>query len=102
MRALAVRRRHGMHDDGLTSLVEAMKVRHRRIEREETVEGERGGLALARERLLATQLDPIRIADRRDRREPVEGAAQHDDEKARIPALGTGDARHMRPSEQHA
>jgi hypothetical protein len=55
-----------------------MQVGHRRIEREEGVERQRRRLAVERERLVAAQRDPIRIAHGRDRREPVERAAQYD------------------------
>ena len=45
MRALPIGCRHRMHDGGLAGLVEAMHVRHRGIEREESIERQRRGLA---------------------------------------------------------
>ena len=63
----------------------AGEVRHCRIEREERVE-QRRRLAVEDERPVAAQPDPAGIADRRDHGEPVERAAQHDDEHARIAA----------------
>ena len=87
MRALAVGRRRRMHDGRRAGLVEPVQVRHRRIEREEGIERQRRRLAVERERLVAAQPHPVRIADRRDRRKPVERAAQHDHQQARIAAL---------------
>ena len=88
MRALAIGRGGRVHDRRLLRLIETMQVRHRRIEREERIERQRRRLAVEHERLVAAQLHPIRIADRRHRRQPVERAAQHDREKARIAAFG--------------
>ena len=56
--ALAVGRRGRMHDGGRAGLVEAMQVRHRRIEREEGIERQRRRLAVERERLVAAQARP--------------------------------------------
>ena len=102
MRPVPVRRRDRMHDGGLAGLIEPVQVRHRRIERKEGIERERGLLALERERVVAPQLGPIGIADRRDRGEAVERTAQHDREEARVAAFGARDARHEGPGEQHA
>ena len=91
-----------MHDRGLAGLVQPMQVRHRGIEREERIERQRRRLAVEHERLVAAQLHPVGIADRRDRREPVERAAQHDGEHARIAPFGARELRQERPGEQHA
>ena len=64
--------------------------------------GRRRRLAVEQESLVAAQGDPVRIADRGHHREPVERAAQHDHEHARIAALGAGDPGHVRPGEEHA
>ena len=84
-----------MHDGRLLRLVEPVQVRHRRIEREEAVERQRRRLAVEHQRPVAAQADPVGIADRRDGGEPVERAAQHDDEHARIAALGAREPRHL-------
>ena len=82
--------------------IHAMQVRHRRIEREEVVELQRRRAAAESERVVAAQRHPIRIADRRDGREPVERAAQNDGEKARVAAFGVSEPRQMRPGEQRS
>ena len=97
MRALAIGRRRRMHDRRLPGLVQAMQVRHRGIEREESIERQRRRLAVERQRLVAAQRDPVRIADRRHRREPVERAAQHDHQHARVAAFGTRELRQIAP-----
>ena len=102
MRAFAIRRRAGMNDDRLIGREHAMQIRHRRIEREEIVELERRRLAVERQRLVAAKLDPVRIADRRHRRESVECAAQDDGEKARVAAFGVCELGQMRPGKQRA
>ena len=79
------------------ALIEPMQVRHRRIEREETVERQRRRLAVERERVVAAQPDPVGIADRRDGGEPVERAAQDDRQEARVAALGAAPAAADRP-----
>ena len=95
MRALAIGRRGGVHDRGLLRLVEPVQVRHRRIEREERIERQRRRLAVEHQRAVAAQADPVGIADRRDRAQAVERAAQDDDEQARIAALGARQPRHL-------
>src|SRR5262249_2687780 len=59
-------------------------------------------LALELQRIVATQLDPIWIANRRHRREPVERAAQDNREKARVAAFRTCKQRRIGPGEQRA
>ena len=100
MRALAIGRRRGVHDGGLLRLVEPVQVRHRRIEREEGVQRQRRRLAVEHQRAVAAQADPVGIADRRDRAQPVERAPQHDDEHARIAAFRPRELRHLAPGEQ--
>ena len=102
MRALAIGRRGRMHDRRRAGLVEPVQVRHRRIEREEGIERQRRRLAVEPERLVAAQPGPVGIADRRDRREPIERAAQHDHQQARIAALRARDFRQIGPGEQRA
>src|SRR5580704_9373255 len=102
MGALAIGRGAGMDDDRLAGGEHAMQVRHRRIEGKEAVELERWRLAVKGERVVAAQRGPVRIADRCDSGEPVEGASQHDGEKARIAAFGDGKFRHIGPGEQRA
>ena len=102
MRAFAVGRGAGVDDDRLIGLEQAMQVRHRRIEREKIGELERRRLAVRHQRIVAAQRDPIRIADRRDGRQPVERAAQDDRKKARIAAFGVRQFRQVRPGEQRA
>ena len=102
MRALAIGRRGGVDDGRLLRLVEPVQVRHRRIEREEAVERQRRRLAVEHQRAIAAQADPVGIADRRHRAESIERAAQHDDEQARIAALGARQPRHLAPGKQRA
>jgi hypothetical protein len=64
-----------------------MQVGHRRVERKERVQRQRRILSVERQRPLAAQLDPARVADRRDRGEAVEAAAQNDGEEPRIAAF---------------
>ena len=64
--------------------------------------GSAGVCAVEGQRLVAAQLDPVRIADRRDRGEAVERAAQHDDEQARIAAFGERELGRVGPGEQRA
>jgi len=64
-----------------------VKIGHRRIEREETVKRERWDRALKAQCLVATQLTPVRIPNRRDHGKPVERAAQNHGEEARIAAF---------------
>jgi hypothetical protein len=91
-----------MHDRGLPGPVEAMHVRHRGIEREERVERQRRRLAVEHQCLVAAQLHPVGIADRRHGGKPVERAAQDDGEHARIAPLGACELRQERPGEQNA
>ena len=79
-----------------------MQVRHRRIKREEAAERQRRRLAVERERTVAAQADPVGIADGGDRTEAIERAPQHNDEHARIAALGAREPRHLAPCEQAA
>jgi hypothetical protein len=71
----------------LAGLVEPMQVRHCWIAREETVERQGWRCAIELEGVVAAQLHPIGIADRRHGGKPVERAAQHDGEEARIAAF---------------
>ena len=82
-----------MHDRCLARLIEAVQVRHRRVQREEAVERQRRGLAVHSQRLVAAQLDPVGVADRCDDGKPVERAAQDDRQKARVATLGARPAR---------
>src|SRR5882724_11427193 len=66
VRALAVWRRHRVHDDGLAGLIESVQVGHRRIEGKESVERQSRRFAIKPERIVAAQLDPVGIADRRN------------------------------------
>jgi len=91
-----------VNDGCLSRLIEVVQVGHRRIEGEEAVERQRLGVAVELECIVAAQLDPVGIADRRHRGEPIECAAQHDGEEARVAAFGAGDARHMGPGKQRA
>src|SRR5499427_1824616 len=102
MRALPIWRGRRMHDGGVTLLIEAVHVWHGGIERKEAIERQPRLLALERECVVAAQLHPIGIADRRYRGKPVEGAAQHDGEKPRIAAFRAREPRYERPGEQHA
>jgi hypothetical protein len=79
-----------------------MQVGHRRVEREEGIERQRRRIAAERERVVAAQRDPVRIANRRDRRKPIERAAQHDDQQARIAAFRARQLRQIGPGEQRA
>jgi hypothetical protein len=102
MRAFAIGGRGRMHDRRGARLVHAVQVRHRRIERKERIERQRRGLAVEREAPVAAQRHPVRIADRGDRGQAIERAAQHDHQQARIAALGARDLRQIGPGEQRA
>ena len=102
MRPLAIGRCRGVHDGGLLRRVEPVQVRHRRIEREEAIERQRRRLAVEDEGPISAQADPVGVADGRDRTEPIERASQHDDEHARIAALGAREPGHLAPCEQRA
>ena len=102
MGAFPVRRRRRVHDRCGAGGVEAMQVGHRRIEREEGVERQRSRFAVERERAVAAQREPVRIAHRRDRRKPIQRAAQHDDQQARIAALRARNLRQIGPGKQRA
>ncbi len=91
-----------MHHNGLTGLVEPMQVRHCRIEREETIERQGWRRAIELEGVVAPQLHPIGVADRRHGGKPVERAAQHDGEETRIAAFSARDLGHEGPGEQRA
>jgi hypothetical protein len=86
----------------LAGAIKPVKVRHGRVERKEIVERQRRRRTVKPERVVTTQLDPIWISDRRHGGEPVECAAQHDGEEARIPPLRARDLRYERPGEQRA
>src|SRR5260370_1154740 len=102
MRALAIGRRGGVNDRCLLRLVKPMQVRHRGIEREERIERQRRCLAVEHQRAIAAQADPVGVADRRHRAEAIERAPEHDDEQARIAALGACALGHLRPRKQRA
>jgi hypothetical protein len=102
MRAFAIGRGAGVHDDCLIGLEQAMQVGHRRVERKEVGERGRRRLAVRHQSVVAAQRSPIRIADRCDGRQPVESAAQDDGQKARIAAFGVCQLGQMRPGEQRA
>ncbi len=92
-----------MDDGRLLRLVEPGKVRHGGVEPEEAVERQSGTVAGGRQGKARAQRDIAGIADRRHGREPVERAAQHHDDKARIaPAGGEGVARRETPGEERA
>src|SRR5271165_6384837 len=88
MGPVAVSRRHGMHDRRLLPVVEALEGGKRGMEGKEAVERQRGALARSGEGEIAVQVGIVRIADRRDRRQPVERAAQDDDDEARVARRG--------------
>ena len=99
MRAFAIGRRGGVHDGRLLRLVQPVQIWHRGIEREEAVERQCRRLAVEQQGALAAQADPVGITNGGDRTEAVERAAQHDDEQARIAALGPRQAGHLAPRE---
>jgi hypothetical protein len=78
----------------LARLVHPVKIRHRRVQREETVERQGWRRTLQCQPLVAAQLSPVRVAGRGDDAEPVERATQDDHKQPRVAALGMGDARH--------
>src|SRR5271163_661157 len=82
MRALAIVRRGRMDDHRLFFVIESRQINHRRIEAEEIVEPKPGMLTVPTQRELTMQFRVAGIANRRDRREAVEGAAQDYDDEA--------------------
>ena len=101
MRALAIGRRCRMHDGRLARLIEPVQVRHCWIEREEAVEPQCRIGAFERERVVAAQPQPVRVANRGDSGETVERAAQYHDQQSWIAAFGERDTRQIGPSEQN-
>src|SRR5215469_17708181 len=91
-----------MDDRGLARLVETVQMGHRWVEGEEAVERQCSCRPVQPHRLVTAQTDPVGIADRSDRRQPVKGTAKHDREEARIAAFGTCDPRDKGPGEEHA
>jgi hypothetical protein len=100
MRALAIGRRRRVHDRGLLCLVQPVEVRHRGIEREECIERQRLRLAIEHQRPIAAQANPVGVTDRRNRPQPIQRASEHDDQQARITALGPRQPWHLAPCEQ--
>jgi hypothetical protein len=72
------------------------------IEREDAVERESGRRPIEVQRLVAAQRHPVGVADRRDRSEPIERAAQYHHQKARIAAFCARRFGQIRPGEQDA
>src|SRR5437899_721570 len=70
------------------------------IEGEEIAELECRRLALERQRIFASQRNPIRVSHGGYRREAVERPAQHDRKKARVSPFGPRELRDIAPSEQ--
>ena len=103
MRALAIVRRRGVQHQRLLGAVEPAEILHRWVQREEAVERQRGVRAVERQGEFAVQLDVFGIADRPDRREAVERAAQDDDDEAGIAgARRARGARQVRRGEHRA
>ena len=74
MRAVAIRACDRVNDGRLLLIIEPLNDRHGRIKREERIEREGRMIAGERERQRAMQRLVIRIANRRDGRQPVERA----------------------------
>jgi hypothetical protein len=103
MRAVAVAGGGRMHDDAGLLSHHARKVRHPGIEREEAVERQRRRRPVKPHRELAVQRDVVGIADRADRRETVERAAQHQHDEAGVARAGRrGDLGDHRRAEERA
>ena len=64
---------------------------------EETVEFQGGALARAGKSKLAMQFGVVGVANRRNRREAVERAAQNDDDEAGIAGIGRARRRGQKP-----
>ena len=90
MRALAIARRRRVHDERRLRADQPRKIGHARIEREEAVERQGRGRPVEAQGERAVQRGVARIADRADGRQPVERAAQHNDDEARVARAGGG------------
>jgi hypothetical protein len=108
MRALAIGGRDRMDHRGLLLAVHPREFRHRRMQREERIQHQRGVGSAGRQRDRAVQAGIIRVADRGDGRKAVQCAAQDDDDQTRIaPIGGTREFRQISPgrkgsaAEQH-
>jgi hypothetical protein len=84
MRAIAVAGRYRMDDRRVLLIVHAPEGGERRVRGEEAVERQRGAVAGRCEGEIAVQRRIVRIADRRDRREAVDRAAQDHYNEPRI------------------
>ena len=102
MRPFAVRRRDRMDDCRLAGLVEAVQVRHGRIERKESIERQRSRCSVGRKCVVAAQALPIRIADRRNGSKTVKRAAKHNHQKPRVPTLSLRHPGKVRPGKQRS
>ena len=87
VRSFAIRRRDRVDDCCLSSFVEAVQVRHGRIECKERVERQRRGCSVDRKRVVAAQALPIRVAHGGNSGKTIKCSAKHDHQKPRIPRL---------------
>jgi hypothetical protein len=76
-----------MDDARVPGAIKPMQVRHRRVEGKEAVERQGRGLAVEPKHFVAAQRHIVWVADRCDRGEAVERAAQHDHEESRVAAF---------------
>ncbi len=99
MGTLPVRRRDGMDDGRLPRPEQTVQMRHRGIECKEAIERQCRLLSCGRQGAVATQRRPLRVADGRDRAQPIEATTQHDHEQTRVPAVSVRQARRPRANE---
>jgi len=82
-----------MNDDRFFGRKHAVQVWHSRIERKKIIEFQRRHFSIQCERIVAPQREPIRIADRGHRGQPIQRAAKNDCEKTRVATLSPRELR---------
>ena len=100
VRARAIGRVHGMNDKRFAASIEAVQLRHGAVEREEAVERQPRAFAGGGQRDVAPEPRVVGIAHGCDGGQPVQTAAQHHDQKARIARAGESHLRHQAPQGQ--
>ena len=100
VRARAIGRVHGMNDERLAAPIEAVQLRHGAVECKEAVERQSRALAGSGQRDVAPEPRVVGIAHGRDGGQPVQTAAQHHDQQARIARAGESHLWHEAPQGQ--
>ena len=100
VRARAIGRVHGMNDERLTVPKQAVQLWHCTVERKEAVERQTRALAGCGQRDAAPEARVVRIAHGGDGGQPIQTAAQHHNQQARIARAGDSHLGHEAPQGQ--